>query len=306
MTTFPADTHGILLRREALASGITDNQLARAARSGQLVRIWTGAFVPRDRLPAKAVDLHRLRVRAAMDHSGADQVVSHQSAATLHGLEMLLPDLGRVHVTDGAARGGRIDAHKHAHNGALDAQEIVVVDGIRVTGLERTAVDVARSVGQFAPALSVCDSALRLGADREPMTQMLAGRGAGVNLARYALGLADPLSENPAESWGRAQMIAAGLPVPELQHAFHDDDGNLFARADYYWEGLVGEFDGFVKYEKLLGADQDASAVVVDEKIREDKIRRCGVVVVRWIWADLTANRVVGILTPELTRLGLI
>lgn len=40
-------------------------------------------------------------------------------------------------------------------------------------------------------------------------------------------------------TWSRAQMIEAGLPMPSLQCEFVDEDGNVVARTDFDWHGLV-------------------------------------------------------------------
>ena len=85
-------------------------------------------------------------------------------------------------------------------------------------------------------------------------------------------------------------MHLAGLPKPTLQACFHDDDG-LIGYTDFCWRefGVVGEFDGKVKYRKpeyLQG--RDPAEVVIEEKIREDRLRALGLKVVRWTWA--TAN----------------
>jgi hypothetical protein len=49
----------------------------------------------------------------------------------------------------------------------------------------------------------------------------------------------------------------------------------------------VGEFDGKVKYGRLLEPGQDVGEVVYAEKLREDAIRDEGWQVVRWTWLDL-------------------
>ncbi|WP_240498280.1 hypothetical protein [Williamsia sp. 1135] len=51
---------------------------------------------------------------------------------------------------------------------------------------------------------------------------------------------------------------------------------------------------------------QAPSDVVIAEKIREDRLRQMGVEVVRWVWADLQAGRLPGILRRALGRAGLI
>ena len=238
--------------------------------------------------------------------SRARAALSHQSAAAVHGLEMLSPTLTRVHSTTVAGTGFRTATH-HRHVATLTDDELVTVDGVLVTSIERTAVDIACGAASFAQALAVVDSALRLGADREIMKRMLVGRRRGVGLARRALHHADGRSDNPGESWSRAQMIEAGLPTARLQHTFRDDDGEHVARTDFDWDGrLVGEFDGKVKYEKLRKPGEDATAVVLREKHREDCLRSMGVMVIRWTWDDLRGGRVVALIRRWLVRLALI
>ena len=101
--------------------------------------------------------------------------------------------------------------------------------------------------------------------------------------------MADARSENPGESASRVRLIEAGIPVPELQYEVFDEDGRLVARTDFCWEEFktLGEFDGKVKYGRLLNPGQDPGDVVFEEKVREDALRRLGWQVVRWIWADL-------------------
>ena len=58
---------------------------------------------------------------------------------------------------------------------------------------------------------------------------------------------------------------------------------------DFGWPELrtVGEFDGRVKYGRLLEPGQDPGDVVYAEKLREDAVRAQRLEVVRWTWADL-------------------
>lgn len=103
-------------------------------------------------------------------------------------------------------------------------------------------------------------------------------------------------------------LACPDLPVPVLQRRFFDEDGQFVARPDYEWEGrLAGEFDGLVKYGGgSMTPGQAPSDVVIAEKIREDRLRQMGVEVVRWVWADLQAGRLPGILRRALGRAGLI
>ena len=60
-------------------------------------------------------------------------------------------------------------------------------------------------------------------------------------------------------------------------------------RCDFCWEeyATVGEFDGRVKYGRLLRPGQDPGDVVFAEKRREDELRDLGREVARWVWDEL-------------------
>jgi hypothetical protein len=250
---------------------------------------------------------HRLAA-IAVAATCPDAVLGHQSAATVLGLEMLRPDLERVHLVVAIGAGAHRTPTRHEHEADLGVDDVAVHDGIRVTALERTAVDVAcTSTMGFAGALAVFDSALRLGADRDRMAGMLLAARRGVGPARRALRHADGRAENPGESWGRAQMIDAGLPVDKLQREFLDEHGNLVARTDFAWgDVLVGEFDGMEKYQKHLRPGETPFEAMRREKEREDALRRMGIMVVRWTWDDLVHGRVAAMIRDWLHRLGLI
>ena len=104
------------------------------------------------------------------------------------------------------------------------------------------------------------------------------------------MAFADPRSESVGESRSRVAIARAGLPVPRPQLDVVSADGVVVGRCDFGWEelGVVGEFDGKVKYGRaLLRPDQDPGDVVFEEKLREDALRDTGREVVRWVWAEL-------------------
>ncbi|MBJ7291593.1 MAG: hypothetical protein JHC79_21995 [Williamsia sp.] len=305
MNSFPTDRHGLVHRSIAVRCGYTDAQLAGAVASGELVRITRGVFAHRaERTPEQC---HRLMGIATGSPEGST-VVSHQSAATMHRLAMLRPQLRRIHLTVGVGVKAHRTAVRHEHEAHLADHEVTTVDGVLVTSLERTAVDVARTTSMgFAGALAVLDSALRMGADRSVMAEMLLTPRRGVGQARRALHHADGNAENPGESWSRAQMIDAGLPPARLQHEFLSATGALIARTDFDWaELLVGEFDGMVKYQKHLRPGETPFDAMRREKDREDALRRAGIMVIRWTWNDLERGRVVPVIRDWLLRLRLV
>ena len=91
------------------------------------------------------------------------------------------------------------------------------------------------------------------------------------------------------ESRSRVAIRAAGLPEPVLQWRVAAPDGELIGMTDFGWPAArtVGEFDGRVKYGRLVRPGQDPGDVVYAEKLREDRLRAQGLAVVRWTWSDL-------------------
>ena len=61
-------------------------------------------------------------------------------------------------------------------------------------------------------------------------------------------------------------------------------------RTDWAWlkQRGLGEFDGKVKYGRLLRPDQDPGEVVFEEKRREDLLREVADAwMIRLVWSDL-------------------
>ncbi|WP_353108070.1 type IV toxin-antitoxin system AbiEi family antitoxin domain-containing protein [Gordonia sp. (in: high G+C Gram-positive bacteria)] len=297
----PQDRFGLVRRAAALEAGWTDAMLSAAVRRGELIRVAIGVYaiagVDLDG-PEGADRLYRLRSIATVSNArdGGATVLSHQSAAAVHGLPLLKPNRENIHVTSLTRGGGLIRGGRNVHGGHLDETQIVDVDGIRVTDVVRTAVDVAEA-GSFAQALTVFDAALRAGADRASLESELGRRRTkGAREARTAIVVADGRSASVGESWSRAQMIEDGLALPDLQ-VEHAVDGDTFV-VDYEWHGrLMAEYDGLHKYGRLLRPGETTARAVIREKRREDRLRRAtGLVMVRWVWADLERHRVAAIL----------
>jgi hypothetical protein len=275
--------------RALLAQGYTPNEIARAARRGELVRLRRGAFLRADEVVADPVARHRLLVDATVPLLAPGAVVSHRSAAVLHGVPVWEDALGLVDVTRAAGSGNR-RGHLHVHAAPLADSEVVEVRGIAVTSLARTVVDLGRSI-PLGQAVAAGDAALRSGLPPVALEQSLTlapGR-RGIAAARRAVALLDPRSESAGESASRVALVELGLPPSHLQYEVRSPAGGLVGRADFAWEQhrTLGEFDGRVKYGALLRPGQRVEDVVWAEKRREDALRDLGWQVVRWTWADL-------------------
>jgi hypothetical protein len=148
----------LVLRRTVLGEGWSDEELDRRLRRGELTRLRPGAFVPPD--VARGAGRRHLRmVTAILAALRRPAVVSHQSAAVLHGLAMWGIPLGRVHVTRNPPAAGEIGRHLHCHVARLADDDVVTVDGVAVTSRLRTALDVGRTL-PFEPAVVMLDAAL--------------------------------------------------------------------------------------------------------------------------------------------------
>ncbi|MCV2489514.1 hypothetical protein OF117_09045 [Geodermatophilus sp. YIM 151500] len=288
----PPEPDAELLRRdEALRLGWSDAELARMVRRRELARVRRGSYARS--VPSDAAVRHRLVVAATVAELRLPAVVSHTSAAVLHGLPLRDAALDRVHVLRRPPASGSGSARVHLRIARLDDEHLDVVDGIPVTDVARTVVDVARTV-PFEPAVVVADAALfSRRTSRAALTACLAGMGAvpGCRRAARVLAFADGLSESVGESRSRVLVHRSGLPAPDLQVRLLRPDRSVAARCDFGWRSCrtVAEFDGRVKYGRLLRPGQEPGDVVFEEKRREDEVRDLGWQVARWTWADLSA-----------------
>jgi len=219
--------------------------------------------------------------------------VSHQSAAVLHGLPLPGTPPSRVHATRDRRSGARTSRVLHLHAAALEPDEVVAVDGLLVTSLPRTLVDLARSL-PFEQALVPADAALHTHRVTRAALDEALGRAAGRPgnaSARQVLAFARPGATNPGETLSRLAIHRAGLPPPALQHPVRTAGGLFLGQVDFWWEefATAGEFDGRLKYGRLLRPGQNPGDVVFAEKVREDAIRADGREMVRWIWRELSA-----------------
>ncbi|ALG83754.1 hypothetical protein ACH46_03550 [Gordonia phthalatica] len=307
------DAHGIIWRKDALDSGVSDVQIAKALKDKHIEVVARGAYSPTFDLPTDPGDAFRERYRrrslaAAVGLARAKEevrAVSHQSAAALLDLGLLMPSRKAVHITTGRNSGGNIFPSKIIHASRLDDADVIDLDGLRVTSPARTAVDMALHETDFAKILAVLDSALRMGVPREELEQRLSVPRRGAARARHALQFADGLSDNPGESWGRAQMIEAHVQIPLLQSEYHIENGHL-AICDYDWEGrAVGEFDGYGKYlREELRPGETVAEVVIREKERENQLRDLDLGVVRWGWERLRNRTLIPYLSKRLPIFG--
>ena len=90
-------------------------------------------------------------------------VLSHVSSAIEWGAETWGLDLAEVHLTRPDGKCGRKEAGLVHHRGRLAEAEVVLLDGVRVTGAARSVAETC-TIADVEPSLTVANSLLHLGA----------------------------------------------------------------------------------------------------------------------------------------------
>jgi hypothetical protein len=275
------------------ADGLTQAKLRSLVRSGALVRVWPGVYATRSAVewakfsPERG---HALLVIAARASVGRDSVASHQSAAVIHGLDLFPRPLDMVILTRPPARrsGRRKSDGIFFHTAELPDNHVTRVLGAKVTTVERTVVDIART-SSFMSAVVTADSALHaaLNMEGEVFTTKEAlvavcdacVHWPGIRSARRAVDFADPRTESVLESCARVIFHEHGLEPPELQFTI---TGQGFRYCvDFYWPKyhVIAEADGEVKYSDPRRALRQLE--------RDQNLRYHGEKVVHFTWREL-------------------
>jgi hypothetical protein len=284
---------GVFTRAQAVGSGCSERELrTRAGARGDWVVVRRGAYVERSIWELLDDDgRYRLVVRAVMLNAQAPAVPTHSSAAVFLGIPMRPHWRKLVHVTRPDVTGGRVEAGVSHHRSHLTPEQCVLVDGMVVSSLERTAVDIGREFG-FDDGVVAADAALRLGAGRHRLQAEVEGMRSWprITQSRGAVEVADGGAESIGETLTRLLLREVDMGVPETQVEL--TDGRRKARVDLRLRRHLIEFDGKVKYVgRARGgvADRPVEQILWEEKQREDWLRGLdgGYGISRVVWSDL-------------------
>ncbi|WP_198598152.1 hypothetical protein [Blastococcus atacamensis] len=283
-----ADTRlGVFTSQEALAVGYSVDDVRVELRTRRWTRLRKGVYVSADELRGDPRLRHMVDCVAVLLSLGPGPVLSHSSAARLHGLIVPRSEPQEVRVT--AVDQWRRGRGYRVARAMLAEDDVVPWLQYGATSVARTLVDCAREWA-LTDSVIAFDAALQgLKIDRAELHRaVLAGRHrVGISGAARALSLSDGRAESPLETRGRLALLSAGLPRPELQVEIHDDAGFVGRVDAWYAEAAVAlEFDGRVKYLDPRDGESPGD-VLWREKRREDRIRDTGVRVVRVFNEDL-------------------
>lgn len=292
--------NGLFLRREALAFGYKDRHLAASLAAGVLVRVRHGAYVSAHTWAAATAEARfRLRGQAVCLSHGHTVALSHTSGAAALGLRLWDVDFRRVHVTRldrGSARCHR-DVVYHADSWTPD--DVYSIDEMLTMSPVRSALGTAGLHG-VEQGIVVLDSLIDMDlATMEILHSTYEKIQGWPNTARLQITvrMIEPGAQSVGESRLRFLCFACHLPKPVLQFRVSDEFGQLIGITDFAWpeHKCLGEFDGKVKYGRLLKPGEEPGDVVFREKIREDRLREAtGFGMVRLVWSDLAQQSLTG------------
>ena len=278
------------------AAGITPAQFRSLTRAGDLVRVRHDVYATRSAVESAATDPrqgHALRVATARAAVGRHAVASHQSAAVLHGIDLLRdPGGDAVWLTRPPEQyRGRPPDGVHLYSARLPRRHVRTMFGLPVTTATRTVVDLARSL-TFMEGVVAVDSALRLGktTDMGLSDALRSCTGwPGADRARRVAAFSSEDAGSVLESCARVVFAEAGLPAPVLQAAIASTAGEFIGRVDFCWPAFraIAEADGMAKYDDPRRAREQI--------MRDIRLRDAGYKVVHFTWSELfgTPERVI-------------
>jgi len=225
--------HEVVIGGEVLALGaLTRGQLRWNYRP-----LFPGVYAPRT-----ATLSLQTRTVGAWLWSGRNGVIAGRAAAALHGARWV----DAATPIELIWRSGRPPPGILVRNERLDADEIVLIAGLPVTSVNRTAVDLARWLPRDAAVRHLDALAQASGVTAVDAIAAIKRhpRARGLPRARVALDLMDGGAQSPRETALRLMLIDDGLPRPHTQ--IHVTDGFANAYIDMgYEEPRVGlDYDG--------------------------------------------------------------
>lgn len=273
----PRTPEGLLIRSELLAFGIPAKVIDRHIATGRWRRLQRAVY-----LPAGADLTARVAAHAALYAVNREAVVSHHTAARLHGIPLVSePDTEHITIPFDSRRPHRGLLTVHCHD--LEPEEVCQLDGVPATSPMRTCFDLLFGADELT-ALWACEHAVRSGSVKLPYLRDrvdAASKAPSIRRARQRVELVEPRSESPLETAARLVFIRAKLPAPCVQEPILDDSGREVYRLDLsYPKYRVGiEFDGRSAHER--------PGALLADRWRQNYLAGRGWIVLRFTWADV-------------------
>jgi predicted transcriptional regulator of viral defense system len=290
--------HGVVSLDQLRSFGLPETTIRYRVEVGRLHRIHQTvyALVPRELLSRDG------RFIGAVFACGPEAALSHRSAAVLH--ELMRSDRAKIDVTI-PQRSPRchpgIDIHRST---TLAPGDITVVNGIRVTTIARTLLDLAQVV-RHRPLERACDQAEILEVlDLRALNDQIE-RNKSRPAARRLKGVLEEHYIGATPTWSELEerflslCRGAGIPQPEVNVWIDpgDDDPSAI-RADFVWrdQRLVVETDGHGTHSTRQSFEHD--------RRRDQRLIVAGWRVIRTTWRQIAQrpDEVIAVLVGLLRR----
>jgi predicted transcriptional regulator of viral defense system len=154
---------GLVTASEARALGIADSVLARLTQRGKLERVARGVYrIPY--FPADRLSQYREAVLWARASQGPEQVaLSHETALGVYGISDVNPS--QVHLT--VPKHARLRRRKPKwiviHRGHLPSSQVTTHEGLPVTTVAKSVLDVMEATGRLGVARQAIKDARKEG-----------------------------------------------------------------------------------------------------------------------------------------------
>lgn len=306
---FPIGIQDIRLRRELLAAGWRDRDIALAVKSGLITKVRYGAYA--DASLWTVLDdrgRHRARARAVLKTAHPSTVLTHQSALAELEVPLWRLCLDEVAVTRTDGVSGRRERGIVQHSGAIHLEHLTMRHGVPTSTPARAAIETLTTT-DLELGYCLLNGLLHLRRTTIEEVKRVAGQSdhwPNSLSVRIALGLADRRLSSIAESRFIFLCYRQGIPLPEPQVEVHEGE-LLLGIVDFLWREhqVFLEFDGRIKYEIFRRPGESLEDYVLREKRREEQIcQATGWICLRITWEDLenpvqTARRIMAILAKR-------
>jgi hypothetical protein len=267
--------HGAASRRD-VAAALGERAVAAAIRDGVLAQPFRGVVVDAGRALALTT-----RAAAALLACGPSAILSHNTAAALHGCGAA--QTSDVHVTVPYTSWIRSKPGLIVHHSRLAEDDVVSCQGLHTVTLE-LAISELLCVERRWIALASLDQALAGRSERQQLdfidavdARLLARESRrGVRTAETLLCLASAGAESPQESRLRLMVVEAGFPIPVVQHPILTLSGELLYRLDLAWPELriALEYDGYEAHEGRAARDAERDRRLAGRGWRVIRVRK--------------------------------
>jgi hypothetical protein len=258
--------HGVVSVRQLQRLGYVEGSIAKAVRSGRLHRLHRGVYA----VGHTNVSLHG-KCLAAVLGCGRGALLSHWSAAWLWGLMPTQPI--PIHVTTPIPRHARPGLHIHRSR-TFAEEDRALVEGIPVTSVARTALDLAARVRRRS-----VDRLLQRGEELElfdlpdfdsVLTRNRGHHGAPPLRRAIVLYKAPPFTRSGLEERFLELLEEYGLPRPAANYA------EAGYELDVYWPELrfAVELEVFETHGTRLSFEEDP--------VRQEELKLAGIEMI-WI-----------------------